>query len=761
MKSKISVAFIALLINSFTLNAQTDNSDAHITGHVVDKQTDEHILFATVAIKGTALGTTTNNSGHYNLSNIPVGTYTIAASYVGYETQEIEITLEKGKTIVVDFELKETYHILNEVVVTASRQETKRSEAVTIVNVLTPKIFEMTNSVCLAEGLNFQPGLRIENNCQNCGFPQLRINGLEGPYTQILVDSRAINSALAGVYGLEHIPVNMVERVEVVRGGASALYGSSAVGGIVNIITKEPKYNSLTVSNTNSYIYGTSPDISTNLNASIVSENNRTGVTLFASSRQRDPFDYDNDGFSEIGKMNMKSIGFRGFHRINSNNRLTLEYHAIDEFRRGGNNFKRPPHEADIAEQTEHVIHSGGFKYDIFFNEKNSLQLYSSLQSIQRQSYYGTGQDPDAYGDTEDLSLVSGSQYTLRMDRLLFMPSTFITGVEYSHNALKDEMLGYDRIIDQKVGIYSVYAQNEWRNERASLLFGGRYDKHSMISDPIISPRISGRFAPLPWMNLRAGFATGYRGPQAYDEDLHVTAVGQGVALIRLAEDLQPEKSKSFNFSTELSKATPSMSFLFLAEGFYTQLNHVFLLEETGKDADGNLMLERRNGSGARVAGVNLEASMITIKDFQVSAGFTIQSSMYKEPEQWSESVEPQRKMFRAPSNYGYVTVASPLAKQLQIALSGVYTGSMLVQHFAGYIPEDTEMKTPNFFDLNFKIDYDFNLNENVSLRLSAGMQNIFNSYQKDFDQGEFRDAGYIYGPTLPRTVFFGMKLML
>ena len=117
--------------------------------------------------------------------------------------------------------------------------------------------------------------------------------------------------------------------------------------------------------------------------------------------------------------------------------------------------------------------------------------------------------------------------------------------------------------------------------------------------------------------------------------------------------------------------------------------------------------------------------------------------------------------MFRAPSNYGYMTIASPLVKQLHIALSGVYTGSMLVQHFAGYISEDAEMKTPKFFDLNFKIDYDFNLKENVTLCLSTGIQNIFNSYQKDFDKGEFRDAGYIYGPALPRTVFFGMKLML
>ena len=737
-------------------------TDAHIVGHVLDKKTKEHLSYVSISLKGTNTGVATDASGHYRMNNVPVGAFTIVASYVGYESQEIGINIEAGKTIEINFEMQESAFMLGQVVISASKNEVNRKEAVSIVNVVTPKLFEVTNSVSLAEGLSFQPGLRIENSCQNCGFPQLRINGLEGPYTQILIDSRAINSALAGVYGLEHIPVNMVERVEVVRGGGSALFGSSAVGGTVNIITKEPLRNSLSISNTSSLVYGKTSDITTNFNASIVSDNNRAGITLFASSRQREPFDYDGDEFSEIGETNMKNIGFRGFYRVGNTGKLTLEYHAIDEFRRGGNNFSRPPHEADIAEQTEHIIHSGGAKYDIFFKDvKHSLQLYTSAQSIDRDSYYGAGQDPNAYGNTQDLSLVSGSQYTFRMNNLLFMPATFIGGTEYSYNSLKDEMIGYNRVIDQTIGIYSIFAQNEWRNEMVSILFGGRLDKHTMIDNPIISPRVSLRYAPVSWLNLRGSYASGYRGPQAFDEDLHVTAVNQGVALIRVADNLKPEKSHSINFSIEYSKAFPKMAFLFLAESFYTDLNNVFLLEEIGKDGDGNLNLERRNGSGAVVAGVNIEANLATSRDFQINAGFTIQSSKYKEPEQWSETVAPQRKMFRAPDNYGYITLTSSSIKQLDLSLSGTYTGSMLVQRFAGYIPDDTVEKTPTFFDLSCKIAYNFNLSDNLILQLNAGMKNIFNSYQNDFDKGEFRDAGYIYGPTLPRTIFFGIKLSI
>ena len=753
---------LAILIATNTTTYAQKTTDANIIGHVLNKKTQEHISYVTIGIKGTTIGTVSDATGHYHMNHMPEGTFTIVASLMGYESQEIEIVTQKGKTLEINFELEEKSLLLEQVVISASKDEVNRKEAATIVNVVTVKTFENTNSVCLADGLNFQPGLRIENNCQNCGFPQLRINGLEGPYTQVLVDSRAINSALAGVYGLEHIPVNMIDRVEVVRGGGSALFGSSAVGGTVNIITREPRTNSLTISNNSQLIYGKAPDISTNLNASIISNNNKAGVTLFASARQRAPFDYDNDGFSEIGKLNMKSIGFRGFFRTTNNSKLSLEYHTIDEFRRGGNNFSRPPHEADIAEQTKHIIHSGGLKYDIFFKDaKHALQIYTSLQHIGRESYYGAGKNPDAYGNTKDLSLVAGSQYTLRMKKFLFMPATFIAGVEYSYNTLKDEMLGYNRVINQTIGIYSVFAQNEWSNRRFTLLIGGRMDKHTMIANPIVSPRISARYAPISWLNLRASYASGYRGPQAFDEDLHITAVGQGVALIFVDPNLKPEKSHSVNFSVEFNKSWSKTAFLFLAEGFYTILNHVFLLEETGTDNEGNLILERKNGSGATVAGINLEANVIPLKEMQINIGFTVQSSLYKKPERWSEDVTPQRKMFRAPSNYGYITAIYSPIKALDISLSGIYTGKMLVQHFAGYIPIDTEVETPAFFDLNLKIAYNFKLKENIILQLNAGLKNIFNSYQKDFDKGEFRDAGYFYGPSLPRTVFFGVKFMM
>ena len=759
---RIILAIISIII---TVSVFSNNStDANINGHVVNKITGEHIPFFTISLKGTTIGTTTDATGHYFIKNLPTGKFTITASGIGYKTVVIEVNLKSSITVEVNFEIEEDVIQLDAVVVSANRNEVNRKEAASIVNILNTKLFENTNSVCLAQGLNFQPGLRVETNCQNCGFQQVRINGLDGPYSQILIDSRPLFSSLAGVYGLEQIPANMIERVEVVRGGGSALFGSSAIAGVINIITKEPTVNSVTLSNTTNLIDGKKPDFNTSVNASVVSDDNKAGVMVFGSSRQRSPFDYDKDGFTEVSTINAKNVGFRGFYRTGVYSKLVLEYHNLGEFRRGGNKLDLVPHEADITEQIDHNINTGGLKYDLFTkNQKNRLSFYSSAQSIDRKSYYGAQKDLNAYGKTTDKTFVGGAQYTYTMDTLLFMPSELTMGVEYGANEMEDQMLGYNRSIFQQVNTKSAYAQNEWKNKKMSILLGFRFDKHNLIQDPIISPRVNLRYSPNENINLRGSYSSGFRAPQAFDEDLHVTAVGGQVSLIQIDPNLKTERSQSLSASVDLYKNFGNVQTNLLIEGFITNLDNVFVLEEIGMDNQGNTLLERRNGSGAQVKGINLEGKIVPMPKIQLQFGMTFQESEYKEAQRWSDDVnlDAQKKMFRSPNQYGYLTASYQVLKPLSLSISGTYTGSMLVQHFAGYVANDIEMETPNFYDINFKTSYDFKLNGSARMQLNGGVQNIFNSYQKDFDKGEFRDAGYMYGPALPRTFFMGLKLVI
>lgn len=763
MKKIILLALmLTMVVCVYAQEHKRHTSDAHIFGHVINKHTEEHIAYMNVVVKGTSVATVTDISGHYFINDLPAGDYTISVFLMGYIPQDKQITVVEGKSIEVNFEVEQDAILLNDVVVSSNKNETSRKEAPVMVGVISPKVFNNTNSVCLAEGLNFQPGLRLESNCQNCGFQQVRINGLEGAYSQILIDGRAVSSALSQVYGLEQIPVNMIEKVEVIRGGGSAIFGSNAVAGTINILTKEPKVNSVSIGTNLTLIGMKSLDANTILNASLITRNNRAGITIFASARQRSPYDNDKDGFTEIGKLNAKNIGFRGFIKLGLQSKLSVEYHTLNEFRRGGNKLSLPAHEADITEQTDHNIHCAGLKYDFFTKDsKHWLQIYSSLQSIHRNSYYGTGQDPNAYGNTKDLAVVAGAQYVFYMKKFLFMPATLTTGIEYNFNSLYDEALGYHRIIDQKVSIYSAFIQNEWKNEKLSLLIGGRLDKHNMIKPPIFSPRANVRYAPLKWLTLRAGYAKGFRAPQAFDEDLHITAVGGEVSIIRIVPDLKSEHSHSVNLSVDFSKQWSNSAVDVLIEGFFTALNDVFVLNSEGHDADGNLLLVRQNGSGARVAGMNLEIKYIPIRNLELQAGFTYQQSRYRKPEKWSESVEAQTKMFRSPDTYGFLMLYYSPVKRLDLSLTGTYTGKMLIQHFAGYIDSDREEVSKPFFDLNFKIAYGIKLKDNIILEVSLGMKNIFNSYQRDFDKGELRDAGYIYGPVLPRSIFAGVKFSL
>lgn len=734
-----------------------------IAGHVIVKGTEEGIPFATMMILGTNRGAVSNEEGQFEFRKLAAGKYTLRVQVMGYKTQEKTITVSAEATSVVHFQMEEVSFTTDEVVVSANRNEVSRKAAPVVVNVMSAKLFETVNSTDLAKSLNFQSGLRVENNCQNCGFPQVRINGLEGPYSQILINSRPIISALSGVYGLEQIPVNMIERVEVVRGGGSALFGANAVGGTINIITKDPINNSFQVASTMSNMNGKSWEQYMGGNVSLVAKDNSYGIALYETYRNRNPYDADGDGFSELGKLNMNTFGMRAYYRPNYFSRINVEYHTTNEFRRGGNKFNLQPHEADITEQTKHIINSGGVSYDRYWGEKHKMSVYGSIQHTDRNSYYGAQKDMNAYGKTNDLTWVVGGMYVGNMDRCLFAPATFTGGVEYQSNSLHDVMTGYHRDMQQDVRIAGGFVQNEWRLNRWTMLVGARLDKHNLIDHPIFSPRVNFLYKPSDNLQARLTYSTGFRAPQAYDEDLHVTAVGGEGVQIRLADGLREERSNSFSGSVDWSFPMGHWQSNILLEGFYTDLHHVFVLEDIGEDQNGDKIKERRNGSGAKVYGVNLDAKVAHGREAQLQLGFTVQRSRYNRAEVWtSEGEEEQttKRMPRTPDYYGYFTFTSAPLKNFDFSLSGTYTGKMIVPHMAGYIEKSRMEHTPQFMDLNLKLNYTFVLKDHIKMQVNGGVQNIFNSFQKDLDKGEFRDAGYFYGPTQPRTYFVGIKIM-
>lgn len=757
--------FLLLKVSSVYSQANsTKFNGSAIRGHIVEKSTGLHIPYATIKIEETGLIFPVDESGHFHKTDLPSGKFRIIASSLGYLPKDTIVEIRPYENILLNFELTESSLNMNEVVVTATRNESKRRESPSVVNVIGKRLFEQSASSNLSQVLNFQPGVRVEVSCQNCAVTQVRINGLEGQYSQILLDSRPIFSSLATVYGVEQLPASMIERVEVLRGGGSAVFGSNAIGGVINIITKEPIKNTLSISNQTASLGKGAMDFTTSLNSSFVSKDFSTGVYLFGMIRDRSQYDRDGDGFSDIPVLDAETIGFRGYHKFNPNARLTLEYHHMNEFRRGGDSLSRPPHEASVAEQVRHKINGGGVKLDLNSkNYKHRVSIFTSAQKIGRDSYFGTNHDLSAYGRTDDITLSAGTQYSLNIKRFLFLPSEFTAGFEYNYNYLKDAMLGYNRIIDQMTYAYGGYVQNEWKNDKLSILLGARLDKNSHVKNPIFSPRVNLRYSPVENIIFRGSYSSGYRAPQAYSEDLHVEAVGGNVSLIVLDPDLRPEYSNSLSASADWYFFAGPVQMNILGEVFHTNLKDVFALEAIGRDESGNILLERKNESGALISGGNIELKANYGNSLSAQAGFTLQSSRYKEPYKWSddEEVYSDKRMHRTPDNYGYFTLSwNPYAK-FNISATTVYTGSMIMPHFAGYIERDRLEKTSSFWDIGLKLSYDIKFGDDFVLQINAGIKNILDSYQRDLDKGALRDAGYVYGPGNPRTFFAGVKIDL
>ena len=729
-----------------------------------------------------------NGDGQFSLM-IPYGTYTVQVAALGYKPERKELTItaaNKDKLVIV---LIDDLLGLDEVVVSATRNRVNKKDAPIIVNTLGEKLINATQAIAVSESLNYSPGVPVENNCQNCGFTQVRLNGLDGSYSQILVNSRAVFSALNSVYGLEQIPTQIIDRVEVVRSGGSALFGSNAIAGTVNIITKDPVLNTWEVGGYLGLIDGEVPDRTLNFNTSLVADDLNSGATFFGSYRNRDAWDANNDGFTELTELNNTTFGTKLYYRPTALSRLSLDATVLNEYRRGGDRLEIAPHLTDITEELTHNTLLGGLSYDIA-NDANTHQfsIYSSVQHTDRDSYYGglgggrTAQDSltalNAYGNTKDFAMASGVQFTKQFKR-----NVLTSGVEYTISQTEDGIPGYNRIVDQDVQTAGIYAQYEWKpNAKWSVLLGSRLDvvnvdglytvedivRNVDISEAVLNPRLTVAYQLTEDLKFRGGYARGFRAPQAFNEDVHISSVGGEPQFVILSNDLESEFSNAFTASFNYAKDINTTQFNLLLEGFYTALENPFTIVSTGAQlTNGSIVEEVRNGNGANVYGSNVEVGVSPSKKWLFQLGATLQQSTYNEPQVLfeAEGTNPQEtdvaisEFVRNPNLYGYVNTNWTPNDTYSFSVTGTYTGSMtvpLVVSNSGFLQLN---ESPDFFDLNVNAQVHFDWNDDFQVTINTGVKNIFDSIQDDFQIGATRDSDYVYGPAFPRTVFLGIKI--
>ncbi len=728
--------------------------------------------------------------------NIASGSYEVTVEAKGFTT--LQETLELDEVALASgFELMLEYQI-EDVVVTGTKTERLAVEAPVKTQVVTRKDIERKQADNLADALDGSTGVRTETNCQNCGFTQIRLNGLEGQYTQILIDGKPVVSSLASVYMAEQIPEEMIERVEIVKGGGSALYGGNAVGGVVNIITRRPTDDYASVLFRTGVVGvgtgDTGNEYRLSANGGVVSKDRKLSLHVFAGMYRRDEWDANDDGFSEIGRVRQIEGGAETYLELLPDTELQLKFHALREHRRGGDTIDSPEHDSGIAES----IHTNRLGIDARFKHwptsDINYEIGYGLALTERNSYYGGGGNVDPYEllpeDRDDFTDASWEQFAETMAAKQGASNAYgrtenyvhtadatynhhfsglgdhilSVGAQFSGDKLEDEFPGYDKFTDEFYWNVAGLAQHNWIwSDWGEWVLGIRVDKHSELEQPVPNPRVALKFKPLHWLKLRTSFATGFRAPQIFDEDLHITVMGGEGQTIENDSDLDAEKSYSLSQQVAMDGNVGSgWRLKGGVNGFMTIIKDMFALDERDDPTTvGQLEFARVNGGQAMVYGGEIEFGTSYKEVWDLDLGVTVEQAKNDEADPDFGSKE----LFKTPNLYGFASTFIQPVKGLEISTGMEVTGPMKVPHYEGDVPMDAEgepvaqlEESPWFVDWDASIAYRWDFQAGFHLKPFVRIKNILNSYQDDFDKGEGRDAGYVYGPRQPRTVYGGLK---
>ncbi len=499
------------------------------------------VSFASVGLVGTNLGTSTNERGFYYLSSEKFGKYTLRISAIGYKSFEKIVVLKENESLVVNVNLIPDALGLDEVVISGTMKEVSKTESPVPVEVYTPNLFKKNPTPSIFDALQNVNGVRPQLNCNVCNTGDIHINGLEGPYTMIMIDGMPIVSGLSSVYGLSGIPNSLIERIEIVKGPASSLYGSEAVGGLINIITKKTanagKLN-LDVMATSYQEYNVDAGIKYKLGKKV---NALLGMNYY---NYQNPVDHNNDGFTDVTLQQRISV-FNKFNFIRKDNReasIALRYYYEDRW--GGDmkwNQKWRGTDSIYGESIFTSRYEVIGKYQLPLKERFFYNV--SFNNHDQNSYYGTikfnAQQKILFNqlywekEFEKHSLLIGAAYRYTWND----DNTVITQTNDSINP---------KNMPNNVALPGVFIQDEIKfNCNHKLLLGLRYD-YNQAHGNIYTPRFAYKWTLNSKNILRLNAGTGYRVANVFSED-HAALTGSREVIV--IDDLKPEQSVNVNLN--------------------------------------------------------------------------------------------------------------------------------------------------------------------------------------------------------------------
>ncbi len=756
---KIIVIFAIFAISLFFNQLILAQSLSIIKGKLVNWE-GTRVSEAIVLIPETGKSVETDDSGRFEIK-MPPGKYHIEVHKEGYMPYYSEVFELKDKSLTFDVVLMKKES--KEIVVTATRTDMPLLEVPIRTELIPARKIIDSGAKNMYELLEkrFIPGVWVETSCTNCNFSSIRMQGLESGYCGLLFDGQPIFSALASVYGLRQILPENIERVEVVKGASSALYGSSAIGGVINVITKEPtrdepEFNAVaTYGKYNTYDVGSTFSLRKGNIAAILTVQKHHNDYADETGPEGKPDDYTDKVEQDNNYFSLKT----NFYFVEDKHRFTLFGRYLHAFRRGGYIPGGNPIEDEFGNiigytrgiddaldpDGEHITTNRreyGVGYKGIFSAGNVLTANMIVTNHERDAT----NEERPFHSKEDIFLLD-TVYSHP-----FKNHVITTGLNYRNEAL-DQRINWADSPRATSKTFGVFVQDELNlGTNLDLIFGLRYDhvKSSLSKDSAFSPRFAVKWDISSNMSLRGSVGAGFKVPYLFAEDLHLCSAAP---LIVVSPDIEPEKAWSYNLSWTYSTARFTLD----ANAFRTDIKKKIAL---AYDEETNIGFYD-NAGDAYTQGIEASIRIMLLKpSLELSYSFTYTDAMFK------EKLDPEYEYS------DHITRVPDLTARLGLEYFDPKTGLRFYfgGRFIGRQYIEREMIIEGQDKLEYHIDHvdsysvwDAKITKDIwkgKYFIFLGIDNIFNKIQSPLYNAKQEDtAAYIYAPTTGTYIHGGIRI--
>jgi outer membrane receptor for ferrienterochelin and colicins len=734
-----------LILGCLLLSAWTARATV-VSGTI--RSGDSLVPYATVFIEGIAKGASADDKGSYRIEDVAAGTYTMRVQCVGYLTVKKTITVREQALQTIDVDLEPDQSMLNQVVITGTMNETERTDSPIPVEVYTPKFFKRNPAASLFEAVGMMNGVKPQLNCNVCNTGDIHINGMEGPYTMVLIDGMPIVSSLATVYGLMGIPNSLIERVEVVKGPASSLYGSEAMGGLINVITKNPFTAPRFGIDVWSTTYG---EVNSDLSFS-----RRTGKRSFMLTginyfKYANPVDHNNDNFTDVTLQDRTSVFTKWSGKDAKENPYSLAVRYIYEDRWGG----------EMQWRKEFRGGDSVYGESIYTNRLEVLGMWQLpfTEKINISASYNYHAQNSVYGKTiflaQQHTAFGQATWAKQIKRHMLLTGTSFRYITYDDNTPATQSADGFSTAVQKTLLPGAFIQDEYEIDDASrLLVGYRYDHHQ-VHGHIHSPRVAYKYVWGDFLTARASFGTGFRVVNIFTED-HAALSGWRQVILR--EELDPERTLNGNLNIVMRRYRESWFGGLDITGFYTYFTNKITAD---LDTDPDLIIYDNLNGHAVSAGVSVNADLTFANGLKFMNGFTFMKVYQAETD--SSGSETTTLQLHAPKWSGTLSVSYPFPFGLTADFTASWYGPMRLP----ILPNDFRPEYSPFFCIaNIQLTQKFK----HGIEMYFGVKNLlnfvpdnpimrpFDPFDRNVNDPVNNPYGYTFDPTYNYSPLQGIR---